>query len=89
MHVLPEKKLADGPTRHVWTGIGQTAERGAVTFQFISSDNADLGIRLAKLHHAPETVRKDPIVGLHHLAIFAIARDLRKRKVVVWYLGKK
>jgi hypothetical protein len=87
--LLQENKPADLPARHVWTRIGQTAERGVVALQFISGDKTNLRMRFGQFHHAPEAIGKDPIVRLHHFAILAIVRDVRKREVVVSYLGKK
>src|SRR5208337_5048503 len=60
--IFQENKATDVATRHLGAGIGQTTERGVVTLEFISGDNADGGMRLGHLHHAPEATGKDPIV---------------------------
>jgi len=84
-----EKKSTDLPTRHLGTGIRQTNERDPATFQFVGTYNANIRVSVGHLRHAPDAIRKDPIVRLHDLAIFALGRDAGKRVVVVLDLGKE
>jgi hypothetical protein len=57
----------------------------AVSTELIRPHDADCRVRLRQLHHSPDTVREDKIIGTHNLAVFGSLRNKPERDIVVVY----
>jgi hypothetical protein len=87
--VLASKEIeaADvAPPEHC-TRVREPIQMNFIALEFVSSDNANRRICLGHLHHAPDTIRKDPVIGLDHFAVLALRRDTGEREVVILRLA--
>lgn len=86
---LQKIESANVAAGHFRAGIGQLVQRDVISFQFVRANNSDFRVYLCNLHHTFDAFRKDAIVCLDDLAIFAIPRYAGKRVVIVLNLRKK
>jgi hypothetical protein len=89
--ILASKEIepTDLPAGKFMARIGQPVQVDLVTFEFVGAYDTDRRMRLGHIHHAPEAIRKQPVVRLDHLAVLAARRDTRKREIVILYLRQE
>src|SRR5215469_3366655 len=86
---LKKAETADLTAGNHAAGIWQAIQPNFGAFDLIGGHNTDGRMRFSQFDHAPDAIRKQPVVGLYHLAILAIRRNASKGEIVILYLGKE
>src|SRR5579863_9127731 len=82
-HIFLEEKTAYFSPRSFGTWVRQAIERDYVAFELICCNKTNPWMALTHFDHAAQAFRKEPIIGLHNLAVFAFRRNQRESKIVV------